>query len=126
MFSFEHVAIIVNDMDRSIDFYKKTFGFEVRFRKKRADREMTFLFLKNTPQIEIELIEDIDPVRHYSKEGVVNHLAFRVEDLQRAISFINETSSLKIAPAVKFTADGGKMVLFEGLNGEMLQLIEKP
>ena len=125
MFAFEHVAIIVKDMERSIDFYKKIFGFEVRFRKKRTDREMTFLFMKNAPQIEIELIQDIDPVREYSSTGVVNHLAFSVGNLQQAIDFINETSNLKIAPQVKTTADGGKMVLFEGLNGELLQLIEK-
>lgn len=124
MFSFEHIAIIVKNMDESISFYEKVFGFEVRFRKKRTDREMAFLFLKNAPQIEIELVQDIDPVRSYSTTGVVNHLAFRVESLQKAIDFINDNSSLNISPEIKPAADG-KMVLFEGINGEMLQLIEK-
>lgn len=124
MFSFEHVAIIVKDMDESINFYEQVFGFEVRLRKKRSDREMVFLFLKNAPQFEIELIQDIEPIRSYSTTGVVNHLAFRVEDLQKAIDFINENSSLTIASKIKPAAEG-KMVLFEGLNGEMLQLIEK-
>lgn len=124
MFSFEHVAIIVKDMDESITFYEKVFGFEVRFRKKRTDREMVFLSLKNAPQFEIELIQDIEPIRSYSKTGVVNHLAFRVEDLQKAIDFINANSTLTITPEIKPAAEG-KMILFEGLNGEMLQLIEK-
>lgn len=124
MFSFDHVAIIVKDMDESINFYEQVFGFEVRFRKKRSDREMVFLFLKNAPQFEIELIQDIDPIRSYSTAGVVNHLAFRVEDLQKAIDFINEHSSLNIPPDIKPGAEG-QMILFEGLNGEMLQLIEK-
>lgn len=124
MFSFEHVAIIVKDMDESINFYEQVFGFEVRFRKKRSDREMVFLFLKNAPQFEIELIQDIDPIRSYSTAGVVNHLAFRTEDLQKAIDFINDHSSLNITPDIKPAAEG-QMILFEGLNGEMLQLIEK-
>lgn len=124
MFSFDHVAIIVKDMDASINFYEQVFGFEVRLRKKRADREMVFLSLKNAPQIEIELIQDIEPVRSYSSTGIVNHLAFRVENLQKAIDFINENSSLTISPEIKPAAEG-KMVLFEGLNGEMLQLLEK-
>ncbi|WP_033541675.1 VOC family protein [Planococcus sp. CAU13] len=124
MFSFEHIAIMVKDMDKSVAFYEQVFGFEVRFRKKRADREMVFLFLKNAPQIEMELIQDIDPIRSYSSEGVVNHLAFRVEDLEKAIAHINEKSTLTISPEIKPAAEG-KMVLFEGLNGEILQLIEK-
>lgn len=124
MFSFEHVAIIVKDMDESITFYEKVFGFEVRFRKKRTDREMVFLSLKNAPKFEIELIQDIEPIRSYSKTGVVNHLAFRVEDLQKAIDFINANSTLTLTPEIKPAAEG-KMILFEGLNGEMLQLIEK-
>lgn len=124
MFAFEHVAIIVKDMEESINFYEQVFGFEVRFRKKRNDREMVFLLLKNAPQFEIELIQDIDPVRSYSTVGVVNHLAFRVADLQKAIDFINDNSSLNVTADIKPAAEG-QMILFEGLNGEMLQLIEK-
>lgn len=124
MFTFEHVAIMVKNMDESIHFYEQVFGFEVRFRKKRADREMTFLYMKNAPEIEIELIQDIDPVGEYHTTGVVHHLAFRVENLENALDYVNENSSLAVSPEVK-PAGEGRMVLFEGLNGEILQLIEK-
>lgn len=124
MFTFEHVAIMVKNMDESIHFYEQVFGFEVRFRKKRADREMTFLYMKNAPEIEIELIQDIDPVDEYHTTGVVHHLAFRVENLENALDYVNENSSLAVSAEVK-PAGEGRMVLFEGLNGEILQLIEK-
>lgn len=124
MFIFEHVAIMVKNMEESIQFYEQVFGLKVRFRKKRTDREMTFLYMKNAPEIEIELIQDIDPVGEYSTTGVVHHLAFRVEDLEKAIDYVNEKSTLAISPEIK-PAGEGRMVLFEGLNGEILQLIEK-
>lgn len=33
MFTFKHVAILVKNMENSIQFYEQAFGLEVRFRK---------------------------------------------------------------------------------------------
>ena len=44
----EHVAIMVRDMDQSIQFYSDIFGFNVRLRGSKPDREMAFLYLEVT------------------------------------------------------------------------------
>lgn len=85
---------------------------------------MTFLYMKNAPEIELELIQDIGPAGEYSTTGAVRHLTFRVEDLEKAIDYVNGKSILAISPEIK-PAEEGRIVLFEGLNGEILQLKEK-
>ncbi|WP_245796471.1 VOC family protein [Domibacillus antri] len=80
----EHTAIVVKDMDRSIQFYTNMFGFNVRLRGSSPIREMAFLYLEAQPDMEIELIRDIDPIGEYSESGIVNHLAFTVEDINES------------------------------------------
>ncbi|WP_256218421.1 VOC family protein [Bacillus sp. MUM 116] len=43
----EHVAIIVQDMDQSIQFYSDIFGFKVRLRGSNPNREMAFIYLES-------------------------------------------------------------------------------
>ncbi|GAK14664.1 VOC family protein [Geomicrobium sp. JCM 19039] len=63
----EHVAIIVNDMDTSIGYYEDLFGFVLRLRGSNDIREMAFLYLPDTPDVEIELIRDLNPTETYAR-----------------------------------------------------------
>lgn len=82
----EHVAIIVKDMDQAIEYYSDMFGFKVRLRGSSKIKEMAFLYLDEQPSVEIELIRDINPMSDYNKSGIVNHLAFTVENMNEAIN----------------------------------------
>lgn len=121
----EHTAIIVSDMDHTIQYYSDMFGFKVRLRGSSKTREMAFLYLEEQPSMEIELIRDIDPLDEYNKSGIVNHLAFAVEDINQAISYYEKKGIKFLSDQPKSTLEGGLMILFYGPNGELLQLIER-
>lgn len=121
----EHVAIMVKDMEQSIQFYSEIFGFHVRLRGKKKDREMAFLFLESQPSMEIELIKEFETMNQYSENGTVNHLAFTVEDIDTTISFLKEKNITFTSDEIKPTLEGGRMILFRGPNQELLQLVER-
>ena len=86
----EHVAIMVLDMDESIEFYCDILGFSVRLRGSKPDREMAFLYMKSQPNMEIELIQEKIETAQYSETGIVNHLAFTVGNIDETIQFLKE------------------------------------
>lgn len=121
----EHIAIIAKDMDESVRFYSDMFGFKVRLRGSNASREMAFLYLEKHPNTEIELIRDIDLIGEYSASGLVNHLAFTVEDLDASIKHYKEKGIIFTSPEAKPTLEGGRMILFHGPSEEVLQFVER-
>jgi lactoylglutathione lyase len=121
----EHVAIIVTDMDQAIQYYSDMFGFMVRLRGSSKTREMAFLYLEEQSNIEIELIKDIAPIGEYYKSGIVNHLAFTVEDIYEAIQYYGKKGIGFLSSEPQPTLEGGRMVLFYGPNDELLQLVER-
>lgn len=121
----EHVAIMVRDMDQSIRFYSDIFGFNVRLRGSKPDREMAFLYLESQPDMEIELIQEKTAEVEYSETGIVNHLAFTVENIEETIQFLKEKEIVFTSDEVKPTLEGGRMILFHGPNRELLQLVER-
>lgn len=72
----EHTAIMVKDMDESIQFYSEIFGFKVRLRGSKPGREMSFLYLESQPNMEIELIQEISSMIEYSETGIVKSSCF--------------------------------------------------
>ncbi|MDR6999748.1 VOC family protein [Neobacillus niacini] len=121
----EHVAIIVKDMDRSIQFYSEIFGFKVRLRGSNPNREMAFIYLESQPDMEIELIRDIKFLGEYSENGIVNHLAFTVTNIDEEIRYLKEKEIEFSSDDVKPTLEGGRMILFRGPDEELLQLVER-
>jgi lactoylglutathione lyase len=120
----EHVALIVTDMDRSIEFYRDMFGYQVRLRGQSTVREMAFLYHENQPGMEIELIRDLEPGEPYSDRSVVNHLAFTVDDMEKAIAHYRAKGIVFTSDEPKRTLEGGRMILFYGPDRELLQLVE--
>lgn len=121
----EHVGIMVSDMDESIMFYETLLDFKVRVRSHNGDKELTFLTHKGLPGFEIELIRDLRQGAHYSEHGLVNHLAFIVEDMDKTISYCKQLGIIFETSEPKHGINGRKTIRFGGPNGEMLQLVEE-
>lgn len=120
----EHVALMATDMDKSIDYYCSLFGFRVRARGEGPVRELAFLEHPNQPSFEIELIRDLKPGESYSEVGLVNHLAFTVENIEEAVMFYKNKGVDFVSETPKVAVDGGKTVFFYGPNRELLQFVE--
>ncbi|HBZ08410.1 MAG TPA: VOC family protein [Bacillus bacterium] len=121
----EHTAIMVQDMERSIQFYCDVLGFNVRLRGRKPGREMAFLYLESQPDMEIELICDVDSAVGYNEDGIVNHLAFTVNDIEAAIGYLKDKRVEFCSDEIKPTLEGGRMILFWGPSQELLQLVER-
>lgn len=121
----EHTAIMVHDMEQSIQFYCEVLGFKARLRGRKPDREMAFLYLESQRDMEIELICDVDLTVSYNEDGIVNHLAFTVNDIEAAIRYLKNKRVEFCSNEIKPTLEGGRMILFWGPSRELLQLVER-
>ena len=121
----EHVGIMVSDMDKSIAFYETLLGFKVRVRVDNGEKEMTFLSHPGLQEFEIELIRDIESVRSYSEHGLVNHLAFVVDDLDQTMVRCKQEGIIFITKEPRQGIKGRRTIRFRGPNGEMLQFVEE-
>ena len=111
-------------MDESFQFYSELFGFKVRLRGQKVDREMAFLYLESQPDPEIELICYSHSLVEYSENGIANHLAFTVENIETTIGYLTKKVEFTL-DEVKPTLEGGRMILFRDSNLELLQLVER-
>ncbi|WP_338450613.1 VOC family protein [Niallia oryzisoli] len=120
----EHVGIMAADMDESIRFYETLLDFKIRVRVNNGQKELVFLTHEGLPGFEIELIRDIQPAVTYSEDGLVNHLAFVVDDIEHVISCLKKEGVVFQTSKPK-NGIGRKTIRFKGPNGEILQLVEE-
>ena len=86
----DHVAIVVSDMDRSIKFYTEVLGLTI-LRDGRGNEEKKKTFLGTKSRTLVALTEDKDRIEDKGKfvEGVT-HVAFKVDDVEKASSALKE------------------------------------
>jgi lactoylglutathione lyase len=120
----EHVGVIVKDMGESIDFYESLLGFKLQIRVNNGEKELAFLTHNGLPNFEIELIRDLEQTTEYSENGLVNHIAFVVDDLKKMIKKFKKNGVTFITEKPK-EGIGRKTIRFKGPNGEILQLVEE-
>jgi lactoylglutathione lyase len=119
----EHVGIMVKDMDESLNFYQDILGLELRSREWLNDSiELAFLFFPEQPSVEVELVYG-GPVEN---EGIVNHLAFRVENIEAELSRFKEAGVKLVDEEPRSILNNTvKIAFFQGPNGEKLELVER-
>jgi lactoylglutathione lyase len=116
----EHIGIQVRDLDRSIKFYTEVLGLSLRKRVRLNETtELAFLPLGET---EIELICKATEYT-FAKEGIVNHLTFRVEDVAGMLDRLRQHGVELIHQQPLFVEKlGSRIAFFWGPDGEKLEL----
>jgi lactoylglutathione lyase len=118
----EHVGIQVRDLDRSIKFYTEVLGLTLRQRVRLNETtELAFLPLGES---EIELICKSAEYT-FAREGIVNHLTFRVDDVAGILDHLRK-HGVELIHQQPLALDmlGSRIAFFWGPDGEKLELFE--
>jgi lactoylglutathione lyase len=112
----DHAALVVNNLDSSIQFYTHILGFHVARRLDFGDRELVILALGEEPAAKIELLRYDATDR---SEGVpddrtkmgLRHLAFHVSDISAAYEQLLE-AGVRMEAEPPFKRSGGPPIAF--------------
>ena len=119
-----HVAIICSDYARSKAFYVDTLGFSVIREVWREDRG-DWLTMLQSGEVVLELFTKPDaPDRPTQPEALgLRHLAFRVEDVELAVDWLN-ARGIETEPVRTDPYNGGRFTFFHDPDGLPLEVHE--
>lgn len=120
-----HIAIICTDYSVSKSFYVETLGFTVIKETYRKDRESYKLDLALNGSNCIELFSFPDPPARISRPEAagLRHLAFAVEDIEKAIETLTSKKIL-CEPMRTDEITGRRFTFFSDPDGLPLELYE--
>lgn len=123
--SLNHIAIICSDYQQSKDFYTNILGFKVINELYRQERDSYKCDLALNDNYLIELFSFPDPPRRlsYTEACGLRHLAFNVEDLQKAISKL-ESSGITVEAIRKDEITSKNFTFFSDPDGLPIELVE--
>ncbi len=125
----DHTALVVKDLERSIDFYTRVLGFHIARRLKFPDRELVLLALGEEPAAKLELLrydatDQSDSVPADRTRLGLRHLAFHVPDVRAAFDQLAE-AGMKMQEEPPFRRPGGPPIAFGyDPNGVLLEFTE--
>lgn len=119
---FSHVGIVVKDMKESVDFYTRVLGCEVH--KEHQDETIQLTLMKADDQ-EIELLHFPNDGKE-RKEGLISHIAFRVENIEEEIKRLKELGIKLSTDQPRVVMGGMKIFFFEGPSGESIEYLQLP
>ena len=123
--SVHHVAIICSDYDVSKKFYTEALGMKILAEHFRSERNSWKLDLAIGNNYVIELFSFPDPPKRSSRPEArgLRHLAFAVNDLDKAINRLNEFS-IQTEPIRIDEFTGKRFTFFEDPDRLPLELYE--
>lgn len=88
----QHSGIYCRDIQKSIAFYADVLGFELLFESlaMEGDKPLKMAWMRHPGGIVVELLEQEDKEPLEAAAGSLNHLAFRVPDMDAAVAHLKE------------------------------------
>jgi lactoylglutathione lyase len=120
---FMYVGIRVTDLERSIDFYTNTLGMKISGRSKIEQTKGETVGLQTEKDgftLELNYYEKDSPynTKYVVGEGL-DHLAFKVDDLDKALEEAKKAGHRTI---LQMKADGGRWAYIEDPDGNWIEL----
>ena len=126
----DHVGIVVGSLERAAAYYTSTFGLRlVRERIVDPLQDVELQFLEDDGGTRLELIHPLtenSPVARALKQGGgLNHICYRVEDLESSIQAMVANGAKVVReplPAVAF--DGRRVTFLYTRERELIEFVE--
>lgn len=122
MFILSHIGLVVEDINRSMNFYANVLNFSVG--EYKADQEIKLLMLHNDTTT-IELIERRSDPFAPRQTGLWDHLTFQVDDMYQVLKRLQEHNVELIDKEPRMSLFGKNVLFFYGPDGERIEFIEK-
>ena len=120
-----HSAIRTSDLNKSINFYVKVFGFEIREKRYIEAHKTTLVFLKDAgANFEIELIADDNPKPLPDCENSFAHLAFQTDNIDEDAKKIKDAGINFLREPFYSLDKSMKIAFLNDPNGIMIEIIE--
>jgi methylmalonyl-CoA/ethylmalonyl-CoA epimerase len=125
-----HVAIVVEDIENALHFWRDALGLEVTHVEDVPDQESVVAFLP-TGDSEVELVkpttETSGVARYLGKRGPgVHHICFQVDDIETCLERL-EAHDIRLINPEPTIGTGGKRIAFihpESTQGVLVELYE--
>jgi len=109
----DHIGIAVSNLEESLKFYTEVLGLTCQGTEVVEEQKVRVAFLP-VGDTEVELLESTDPegpiARFIEKNGEgIQHLAFRVDDIEAAIAALQEQGVKMIDEKPRYGAGGARI-----------------
>ncbi len=109
----DHIGIAVSNLEESLKFYTEVLGLTCQGTEVVEEQKVRVAFLP-VGDTEVELLESTDPegpiARFIEKNGEgIQHLAFRVDDIEAAIAALQEKGVKMIDEKPRYGAGGARI-----------------
>jgi methylmalonyl-CoA/ethylmalonyl-CoA epimerase len=127
----DHIGIAVKGIERAGKFYTDVLGLEIEDIEHVSDQKVNVAFVP-VADSEVELLESTDPdgpVAKYldSRGEGVQHIAFRVEDIEEALKELKDKGVRLIDQVPRKGAGGAKIAFIhpKETHGILVELCER-
>jgi lactoylglutathione lyase len=118
-----HIGVVVKDAEKTVDFYCRVLGCKVS--GGFEDERLKAVFLDSGSGI-LEILQYFKQENSDRKDGVVDHIAFSVDDMDKAIRILKENNVTMLFDEPKIVMGGGKKIMFFlGPDGERLEFMQE-
>ena len=127
----DHIGVAVKGIEQAGKFYTDILGLKVEEIENVADQKVNVAFIPITDS-EVELLESTDPDGPVAKyinargEGI-QHVAFRVENIDEALTELKEKGVRLIDQVARKGAGGAKIAFIhpKETNGVLVEICER-
>ncbi|MFP3912882.1 MAG: methylmalonyl-CoA epimerase [Desulfobacteraceae bacterium] len=127
----DHIGIAVKALDQAGKFYSDVLGLEIDGVENVADQKVNVAFIPITDS-EIELLESTEPdgpiAKYIASRGEgIQHIAFRVEDIDAALQELKEKGVRLIDEKARIGAGGAKIAFIhpKETNGVLVEICQR-
>lgn len=121
----DHVGVMVNDIERSIEFYEEVVGMKLIAKVPHSNGviQLAFLGFENTDETELELIQGYN--NQLPKEGKVHHFAVAVDEIESEFERIKSLDVQLIDEEITILPNGYRYFFFHGPEGEWIEFFQR-
>ncbi len=127
----DHIGIAVKNLDETLQFYEDVLGLTCTGKEEVSEQKVRVAFLP-IGDSEVELLESTDPegpiAKYIDKKGEgIQHLAFRVDNIEEAIEAMKEKGIRMIDEKPRYGAGGAKIAFChpKSTGGVLIELSER-